>query len=261
MSRQRLDLALVERGLVATRARARDAVTRGVVTIDGRVEIRPSAGVPPGAVVAIADPAGAYVARSALKLADALDSFGLTPQGRICLDIGASTGGFTQVLLQRGAKHVTAIDVGHGQLVELIAKDPRVTSIEGLNARDLEADDLAEMPEFIVADVSFISLLLALPPALELAQDGAIGVFLVKPQFEVGRDHISRGGMVKDEEAVQASVERIETFLEESGWRLLGRMAASLAGGDGTQEYLVAAEKAKIGGKCDAPMSPDAGSE
>ncbi len=243
MSRTRLDLALVDRGLLPTRARARDAIARGTVTVDGRIETRASAGVEPSAKLAVDDPAAAWVARSALKLAGALDAFALSPEGALCLDVGASTGGFTQVLLARGAANVTAIDVGHGQLAPVLAADPRVTSIEGLNARDLAPEHLAAPPNFVVADVSFISLTLALPPALALAAPGARGVFLVKPQFEVGRAHVGKGGLVRDEAVALAGVDRIEAFLGEHGWRTLGRVASSLPGGDGNQEYVVAAEK------------------
>lgn len=243
MSRTRLDLALVDRGLLPTRARARDAIARGTVTVDGRIETRASAGVAPDAQLAVDDPAAAWVSRSALKLAGALDAFALSPEGAICLDVGASTGGFTQVLLARGAARVTAIDVGHGQLAPVLAADPRVTSIEGLNARDLAPEHLAAPPNFVVADVSFISLTLALPPALALAAPGARGVFLVKPQFEVGRAHVGKGGLVRDEAVALAGVDRIEAFLGDHGWRVRGRVASSLPGGDGNQEYLVAAEK------------------
>ena len=244
MSRIRLDLALVDRGLAPTRARARDAIARGTVTVDGRVETKPSALVGPEVKVEIADPAAAYVARSALKLLGALDAFALSPEGHTCLDVGASTGGFTQVLLERGATHVTAIDVGHGQLHPRIAADPRVTSIEGLNARDLAAAHLTTPPDFVVADVSFISLALALPPALSLAAPGATGVFLVKPQFEVGREGLGKGGLVRDEATALAAVERIEALVAASGWTLIGRVPSSLPGGDGNQEWLIAARKA-----------------
>jgi 23S rRNA (cytidine1920-2'-O)/16S rRNA (cytidine1409-2'-O)-methyltransferase len=243
MARRRLDVALVDRGLAPTRARARDAVARGTVTVDGRVETRPAAPVGDDAVLAIADPAARWVSRAALKLVGALDAFALEPRGCICLDVGASTGGFTQVLLDRGAAAVTAIDVGHGQLAEIVAADPRVTSIEGLNARDLAPAHLAAPPDFVVADVSFISLALALPPALALAAPGALGVFLVKPQFEVGRDGLGKGGLVRDPELAAAAVDRIAALVEAAGWRILGRAEAALAGGDGNQEYVLAACK------------------
>jgi 23S rRNA (cytidine1920-2'-O)/16S rRNA (cytidine1409-2'-O)-methyltransferase len=243
MSRDRLDVAVVARGLMPSRARAADAIRRGEVTVDGRAETKPGALVGADAAISVADPAGAYVSRSALKLAGALDAFALSPAGLDCLDVGASTGGFTQVLLERGAAHVTAIDVGHGQLAPAIAADPRVTAIEGLNARDLTADHLARPPGFVVADVSFISLTLALPPALALAAPGATGVFLVKPQFEVGRDGIGKGGIVRDEAMALAAIDRIAAFVEAEGWRVIGRTAAAIAGGDGNQEHLIAARK------------------
>lgn len=243
MSRQRLDLALVERGLAPTRARARDAVARGTVTVDGRVETRPAASVAADMVIALDDPAARWVSRAALKLVGALDGFALSPEGCRCLDVGASTGGFTQVLLDRGAAHVTAIDVGHGQLAELVAADPRVRSIEGLNARDLGPEHLDAAPDFVVADVSFISLTLALPPALRLAAPGATGVFLVKPQFEVGRDGLGKGGIVRDETAALAAVDRIADLLVAEGWRVVGRAEAAIAGGDGNREHVLAAVK------------------
>jgi 23S rRNA (cytidine1920-2'-O)/16S rRNA (cytidine1409-2'-O)-methyltransferase len=239
----RLDQLLVERGLYQSRARARDAIERGEVMVDGRTIDKPGQLTAGDAVLSTDDPARHYVSRSALKLKGALERFAIDVSGRRCLDVGASTGGFTQVLLERGAAHVTAIDVGHGQLVAEIANDPRVTSIEGLNARELGRDHLAYAPEVIVTDVSFISLKLALPPALGLAAKGAIGAFLVKPQFEVGRDHVGKGGIVKDKVAAKAAVEDIAAFLEASGWRVTGRMASTITGGDGNQEYLIAARK------------------
>ncbi len=243
MTRQRLDLALVERGLAPTRARARDAVARGTVTVDGRIETRPAAPVAADTVIALDDPAARWVSRAALKLVGALDGFALSPAGCVCLDVGASTGGFTQVLLDRGAKHVTAIDVGHGQLAEVVAADPRVRSIEGLNARDLGPEHLDVAPDFVVADVSFISLTLALPPALRLAAPGAKGVFLVKPQFEVGREGLGKGGIVRDEAAALATVDRIADLLATEGWRVLGRAEAAIAGGDGNREHVLVAVK------------------
>lgn len=244
MSRDRLDQVLVKRGLIGSRARAADAVRRGEVRVAGRVESKPGALIAPDAAIEVADPAAAYVSRSALKLVGALDAFGLSPAGLDCLDVGASTGGFTQVLLMRGAAHVTAIDVGHGQLDAAIAADPRVTAIEGLNARDLGRDHLARAPGFVVADVSFISLTLALPPALALAAPRAVGVFLVKPQFEVGRDHVGKGGIVRDAGVAAAAVDRIAAFLAAAGWLEIGRSAAAIAGGDGNQEHVLAARKA-----------------
>ncbi len=244
MTRERLDQVLVKRGLVATRARAADAVRRGEVAVDGRVETKPGALVAATAAISVCDPASAWVSRAALKLVGALDGFALSPAGRDCLDVGASTGGFTQVLLARGAKRVTAIDVGHGQLAPVVANDPRVVAIEGLNARDLCAAHLPAAPDFVVADVSFISLTLALPPALDLAAPGAIGVFLVKPQFEVGREHVGKGGIVRDEAQAAAAVERIAALVTAHGWTPIGRTAAAIAGSDGNREHVLAARKA-----------------
>lgn len=243
MSRDRLDQLLVKRGLAPSRARAADAIRRGEVTVDGRVETKPGALVAAAATLATADPANAWVSRAALKLIGALDAFDLSPEGRDCLDIGASTGGFTQVLIARGAARVTAIDVGHGQLAGVVAADPRVVSIEGLNARDLTLGHLPAAPDFVVADVSFISLALALPPALAIARPGAIGVFLVKPQFEVGREHVGKGGIVRDEGQAIAAVDRIERLLADHGWTAIGRGLAAIAGGDGNREWVLAARK------------------
>jgi 23S rRNA (cytidine1920-2'-O)/16S rRNA (cytidine1409-2'-O)-methyltransferase len=243
MARDRLDQVLVKRGLVATRARAADAIRRGEVTVDGRIEAKPGAAVGDAATIVVADPAAAWVSRAALKLIGALDGFSLSVEGRDCLDVGASTGGFTEVLLARGAARVTAIDVGHGQLVEKLRHDPRVVAVEGLNARDLTASDLPAAPDCVVADVSFISLTLALPPALDLARPGALGVFLVKPQFEVGREHVGKGGLVRDTAQAIAAVDRIEALLVAHGWVRLGRAEAAIAGGDGNQEWVLAARK------------------
>ncbi|MBB6181162.1 23S rRNA (cytidine1920-2'-O)/16S rRNA (cytidine1409-2'-O)-methyltransferase [Rhizobium flavum] len=218
---------------------------RGTVKVNGQVVSKPGQTFPEDATIEIDDPAQDYVSRAALKLVAALDHFHLDPAGRSCLDVGASTGGFTQVLLQRGAAHVTAIDVGHGQMHPTIADDPRVTSIEGLNARALCADDLDGRPiDFIVSDVSFISLRLALPPALKLAGSKAICVLLVKPQFEAGREAIGKGGLLKEPDSGPAVAATLETWLtHDMGWRSLGLIPSPIAGGDGNQEYLLAGTK------------------
>jgi 23S rRNA (cytidine1920-2'-O)/16S rRNA (cytidine1409-2'-O)-methyltransferase len=215
------------------------------VTVDGIVARKPGQPVVPDCLVAIDDPARGYVSRAALKLIAGLDHFGLDPSGSEALDVGASTGGFTQVLLERGAAHVTAIDVGHGQIHSDIAGDPRVTVVEGLNARDLTAVDLGgRVPAFLVCDVSFISLKLALPPALELAGKGARAILLVKPQFEAGREAIGKGGLLRD----PADAERIAASLRDwladiPGWRVLGLHPSPIEGGDGNREFLLAAVK------------------
>lgn len=241
---QRLDQLLVTLSLFASRSRARDAIQRGTVTVNGRIVTKPGALFTEDAQISIDDPAQDYVSRAALKLVAALDHFGLDPQGQHCLDVGASTGGFTEVLLQRGASHVTAIDVGHDQMHPRIVADPRVTNIEGLNARNLTAEDIREPFSFVVSDVSFISLKLALAPALALAEPGARAVLLVKPQFEAGRDAIGKAGLLKDPTSAPAVAAELERwFTEDMGWQSLGLIASPIAGGDGNQEFLLAGIK------------------
>lgn len=237
----RLDELLVRRGLFASRSRARDAVARGAVRVDGRVAARPGQATPDDAAIAVDDPASRYVSRAALKLIAGLDAFGLDPGGAYALDIGASTGGFTQMLLERGAAHVVAVDVGHGQLDPLLAADPRVTSLEKLNARELTADHLrGARPDFVVCDVSFISLKLALPPALALAAPGARCVLLVKPQFEAGRSGVGKGGILRDPAQGERIAAELETWLgTQPGWRPLGVAASPIEGGDGNREFLL----------------------
>ena len=240
----RLDQLLVERGLYRTRSRARDAVLRGRVTVEGRVAAKPAQSVAADAVIGIADEAHHYVSRAALKLVHGLGHFGVSPQGLAALDIGASTGGFTQVLLERGARHVTAIDVGHGQMAPAVARDTRVRVLEGLNARDLTSGHLPEPPEFITADLSFISLKLALAPALALAPPGALLVALIKPQFEAGREQLSKDGVVRDAAVQDAVCRDIASWLETAmGWRVIGTTPSPVAGGSGNREFLLAARK------------------
>jgi 23S rRNA (cytidine1920-2'-O)/16S rRNA (cytidine1409-2'-O)-methyltransferase len=241
--RSRLDEELVRRGLYASRARARDAVLRGTVSLNGVVAKKPAQGAWADDEITLADEARGYVSRAALKLIHGLDHFGFSPAGLNALDVGASTGGFTQVLLERGAAHVTALDVGHGQLADILRDDVRVTVLEGLNARDLVAADLPYVPQFIVSDVSFISLKLALPPALSLATPGAHLVALIKPQFEAGRDKLGSGGIVRDEAVREAVCADIAVWLEASGWTVIGVTPSPVQGSDGNVEFLIAAGK------------------
>lgn len=242
---QRLDQLLVALDLFASRSRARDAVQRGTVRIDGRVVTKPSLTFRPDVKIEIDDPAQDYVSRAALKLVAGLDHFGLDPAGQDCIDIGASTGGFTEVLLKRGAAHVISIDVGHDQFHPRLAADPRVTNIEGFNARYLEPEDIDERPfSFVVSDVSFISLKLAIAPTLDMAEPGAHCLLLVKPQFEAGREAISKAGLLKEPETAPQVAAELERWLtEEMGWTSLGLIPSPIAGGDGNEEFLLAGRK------------------
>ncbi|MFZ2100301.1 MAG: TlyA family RNA methyltransferase [Oricola sp.] len=242
--RIRLDHLLVETGAFASRSRARDAILRGTVRVEGQTVSKPGQLVNRDTAIDLNDPAQAYVSRGALKLKSALDHFGLSPKGRIALDVGASTGGFTQVLLENGATRVFAVDVGHDQMAQSLADDPRVTNIEGLNARDLTLADLGgEHPGFVVSDVSFISLKLALPPALNLAAPGAEVILLVKPQFEVGRARIGKGGLVSPDNAEACARDLADWLARQPGWQVLGRCPSPISGGDGNAEFLLAGRK------------------
>lgn len=241
----RLDQLLLNAGLVASRSRARDAISRGTVRVNGRTVTKPSSTFPANVKIEIDDPAQAYVSRAALKLKAALDEFGLDPAGLDCLDIGASTGGFTDVLLERGANHIIAVDVGHDQLHPRLREDERITNYEGLNARVLDEDHLEDREiGAVVSDVSFISLKLALPPALGFAEPGAFCVLLVKPQFEAGREAISKAGLLKDPESAPAVAAELERWLvEDMGWQSLGLIPSPIAGGDGNVEFLLGGRK------------------
>lgn len=239
----RADLLLVEQGFAASRAEAQSAITAGLVRADGRTILKPSQRLDDSAQIEY-QPSHSYVSRGALKLEAALDAFSLSPAALTCLDIGASTGGFTELLLKRGAVKVFAVDVGHGQLHPKLTADPRVVSLEGINARDLTAAMLDEPPNAITADVSFISLKLALPAALALAKPGAWLVALIKPQFEVGPARIGKGGIVRSEAARQSARDEIASLLSsEAGWTVTGDMESPIVGGDGNREFLLAARK------------------
>jgi 23S rRNA (cytidine1920-2'-O)/16S rRNA (cytidine1409-2'-O)-methyltransferase len=238
----RLDNLLVRRGLAESRSKAQDLIKRGAVRVAGKTDLKAGLEVPGDVAVEVLEKTH-YVARSAWKILAALDCFGLSPSGRVCLDAGASTGGFTQVLLERGAARIFAVDVGHGQLHPSLANDPRVVSMEGVDVRSLTSSNFPDPIEAVSCDVSFISLLKVLPQLLRLAGEEAWLVALVKPQFEVGRALVGKGGIVKDEAARAAAVDRVSECIRAAGWEELGTLPSPLKGQDGNEETLIAARR------------------
>ncbi|WP_417477459.1 TlyA family RNA methyltransferase [Maricaulis sp.] len=239
----RVDLYLVHHGLIETRAKAQEAIAAGMVSVGGQVVTKASQKIAEGAIVQ-ARPAHPYVSRAALKLVAGLDRFAIDPAGRICLDVGSSTGGFTEVLLEGGAARVHAVDVGHGQLHPSLRCDPRVVSMEGVDARRLTAAAFAEPPSLIVCDASFISLLKVIPRPMSLAANQADLIALVKPQFEVGRAAIGRGGLVKSAKERARAVAEVRAALDGlEGFRVRDVIESPVKGGDGNQEYLIAARR------------------
>ncbi|MFI4971769.1 MAG: TlyA family RNA methyltransferase, partial [Hyphomicrobiales bacterium] len=236
---QRADRLLVERGLFDSRAKAQAAIAAGLVTANAAPVRKASEEIAVDAALS-ATPAHPYVSRGGLKLAAALDHFKFDPQGRICLDVGASTGGFTQVLLERGARRIYAIDVGRGQLHANLRARPEVVSLEQSDIRTLTP--LSEPPDLVTVDVSFISLKLALPPALTLAKTPAQLIALIKPQFEAGRAAVKKG-IVRDLAVHAAVCAHISAFVASLGWRVLGIIPSPIAGGDGNAEFLLGAAK------------------
>jgi len=244
VSRTRLDQLLVSREFFATRSRAADAIKRGHVAINGRVAEKPGQRVETTAEISISDPAHKYVSRAALKLLSALDHFDVDVSGAIAADIGASTGGFSQILLERGAARIYAVDVGHDQLAQSLRNDAQVISMEGLNARHITKAHIPEPLDVIVCDVSFISLKLALPQVLGLAAANAELITLIKPQFEVGRNNLGKGGIVRDDALRQKAVEDIATWLtKDMNWHVSGLMPSPVSGSDGNEEFLLHAVK------------------
>ena len=240
----RADMLLVEKHLAQSRQKAKELIETGAVTADGVIVKKASQTLKTSAQITIDSPLQNWVSRGALKLLGGLEAFPqISVQDKVCVDLGASTGGFTQVLLAKGAKHIFAVDVGHGQLSDKIAKSPRVTSLEKTNARSLSRNEVPEPFEVIVSDVSFISLTLALPPAMLLAQSGAGLIALIKPQFEVGRDGLDKGGIVKNAALRQQAVDDITAFLRDADWDVLGTTTSPITGPDGNVEYLIGAIK------------------
>ena len=246
--KMRVDLLLVERGLVPSRERARALILAGRVLVREQKVDKAGTAVPEDAPVRLLGEEQPYVSRGGLKLAGALDHWPIPVAGRACLDIGASTGGFTDCLLQRGAAHVTAIDTGFGQIHMKLRSDPRVRLVERTNARLLEANALAAAEgspdlSLLVMDVSFISATLVLPPALAAAPGLEEAVILVKPQFEAGRGNVGKGGIVRDPEAHQLAIDRVAECVRSLGWRVIETIPSPITGMEGNREFLLYARR------------------
>jgi len=244
MPKQRIDTLLVERGLVETRSKAQALILAGNVLAGEQRIDKPGQLVDPELPLRIKGEALKYASRGGLKLEAALEQFGINPEGRQCIDIGASTGGFTDCLLQHGALRVWAIDVGHNQLAWKIRNDPRVTVIEGQNARELRADQFDQKLDLATIDVSFISLTNILPAVSSITSDSADIVALIKPQFEVGKGEVGKKGIVRDPAKHRAVLQRIATFADGIGLRALDLIESPILGAEGNREFLIHLRKA-----------------
>jgi 23S rRNA (cytidine1920-2'-O)/16S rRNA (cytidine1409-2'-O)-methyltransferase len=235
--KKRIDSALVEGGFYDSLDQARRALMAGLVSVDGHVVTKPGTQILADAALTLAQK-DKYVGRGGYKLEGALAHFGVNPQGLVCIDIGASTGGFTDCLLQNGAAFVYAIDVGHSQLSWRLQQDTRVLSREGVNARYLVATDFDPRPSLAVGDVSFISLTQILPAVFGVLDSGCEGIFLIKPQFEADRGEVEEGGLIRDPDVRLRCVEKIQKFVVVSGHEWIGAIESSIKGREGNVEYL-----------------------
>jgi 23S rRNA (cytidine1920-2'-O)/16S rRNA (cytidine1409-2'-O)-methyltransferase len=240
----RIDKLLVERGLAPSRERAQALILAGKVLVNQQKVEKPGTTVEADAVIRLLGEDMRYVSRGGLKLERALDQWHIDVRGRICMDIGASTGGFTDCLLQHDAARVIAVDTGYGQIDLRLRNHPRVRLLEKTNARYLRRQDVVEAVEFVAMDVSFISATLVLPAVIAAAGDKLTGiVVLVKPQFEVGRERVGKGGIVRDLVAQQAAADRVRKALEDLGWRITGVIESPILGAQGNREFLLYAER------------------
>lgn len=243
LKKERIDKLLVDRGLVASRERARALILAGAVLVDEQVVDKAGAQIAREAMIRLKGEDIPFVSRGGLKLAKGLDAFALDVRERIALDVGASTGGFTDCLLQRGASKVYAVDVGYGQLAWSLRTDPRVVNLERTNIRNLRSEDLPERPDLAVIDASFISLSIVLPATLSLLTADAIVVALIKPQFEVGKGAVGKGGVVRDTDQHEQVVSKIRRLAEQSGCHVIGITESPILGPKGNKEFLICLQK------------------
>ena len=242
-AKTRIDVLLLERGLVPSRERARALILAGRVLVNEQKVDKPGANVPPEAVVRLLGEDLKYVSRGGLKLEGALDHWEISVEGRECIDVGTSTGGFTDCLLQRGAARVTAVDTGFGQIAMKLRNDERVRLMERTNARLLEPGALGTEASLLVMDVSFISATLLLEPVIEAAPGLREAVILVKPQFEAGREHVGKGGIVRDPRAHRLAIDKVSECVRSLAWEVTGTIPSPIAGAEGNQEFLLYARK------------------
>ncbi len=242
--KKRIDQLLVEKGLAETRSKAQAFVMAGLVYVGTKRIDKSSASFDDDAAIEVKGKDHPYVSRGGVKLAAALTHFGINPTGWICVDVGASTGGFTDVLLRNGAKKIYAVDVGHNQLAYSLRENPSVVVMEKTNARTLDATQIPEAPDFVVCDASFISLKTVLPAALNLAKPNALLVALIKPQFEVGKDRVGKGGIVRDALLHEEVCADIQNWLStDMKWHVKGIIESPITGAEGNKEFLICAQK------------------
>ena len=246
MMSKRLDIFLVEKGFVKSRERAKELVKNNGVTVDGKVVTKPSVEVSEDQEIKIIGETLEYVGRGALKLKHAFECFDLSINGKCCADIGASTGGFTQIMLENGAKCVYAVDVGHGQLAQELLDDNRVINREGVNVKNLNKDFFSQPVEFMAGDLSFISLKQVIPVLKECIIDNGEMVMLIKPQFEAGKKALNKKGIVKDKKEHVRVLNELISFFEYCGLEILGLNSSGIKGGDGNIEYIVRLKKSDV---------------
>jgi 23S rRNA (cytidine1920-2'-O)/16S rRNA (cytidine1409-2'-O)-methyltransferase len=244
LAKTRADVALVERGLVESRAKAQALIMAGKVFAGERKLAKPGESIAEDQGLEVRGQDHPWVSRGGLKLAHALEAFALDPAGLVCLDLGASTGGFTDVLLQSGAAKVYAVDVGHGQLAWKLRSDPRVVVLERTNARTLSVEQVPESCDLLVCDASFIGLEVLLPAPLTLMKEQAMMAVLIKPQFEVGKERVGKGGVVRDPALHEEVCRRIESWVNaQPGWSVAGLVESPITGPEGNKEFLLVAHK------------------